>query len=360
MLVLHDTLYATNTAGELHEWIIGGDSLHIVINNGVQAIAKDNLNTLYYIKDNSIFKKRESQVKELPKLQGEIHAMLFDAGNTPVAVTSKGIYINETTYDATGIGYGTYREAIEKYLPIANNYFTDSKGSIWMGYDNGEFGGGITFFNLIDKKYYDYKTFQPEDIAETTGKYYAPKRSRKQQKEAIKKKTRQSEGQAIPYFEIPEATFHQPIKGIAENEKGDFLTSESLMHFYLSGSLTIFEKYEEGCYTRYTLNNLLKFDSQKKDPELIEYLGPVAYNPYNKHFYYYSSEGFFRIERNTAGQYSKEFICNPKIHWNYGMAASVGYRMNVTEFTFTGPDSFVFLTENSIGYYNKGTVSWYK
>ncbi|WP_162927059.1 hypothetical protein [Flavobacterium psychrotrophum] len=105
--------------------------------------------------------------------------------------------------------------------------------------------------------------------------------------------------------------------------------------------------------------NLLTYDYEYLFPDLLEYVGPVTYNAFDKHFYFYTSEGFFRLDKSLFGKYSKTLMIKPGLLWQSGQKAAIGYRMNVIDFQFVAKKSFLFLMEKRVGFYNNGIITWF-
>ena len=172
---------------------------------------------------------------------------------------------------------------------------------------------------------------------------------------------------------------YQNIKGITEDERGNIYTSESLMHFMVSGSITKFRKInKENFYKSIDISEVLEHKVYEKSTEeyidsdgvtktmelaewkeVLEYLGAITHNYFDKHIYYYTNKGFFKIIEKE-NYYSKEFIFRPWITWTYGMSHSVGYQMNVIKMEFVSKQELVFLTSNNgIGYFDGVKVKYF-
>jgi hypothetical protein len=86
-----------------------------------------------------------------------------------------------------------------------------------------------------------------------------------------------------------------------------------------------------------------------------EYIGPSAYNKYNKSIYFYSQNGIFKGELNKDLSKIENWsnIIKPKLHWSQGQPDAVGSPMNVFKLAIIDRDRFLFLTQHDgIGFYD--------
>lgn len=368
---LKGTLYGLTGHGVLRTWSVSSEDSSEVIASDVAAICLRSSDTLAYITRAGILKSIPSGYKA-PQIEteGRVFSLLFDDKGQPVVFSSCGVYYNgNVSFDSSEYHKYNWRD---NEWGAADFYTPDMAGNVWAGYDRGEFGGVLEVFSLKRSGFVKEKK---EVIAiNEDSRYLLPKKKKEKipsEKQfarmvdrANKKRRKEIATQRLMYsdslYSIP---LHQGyhIKGIASDGHGNYLISNSLMHFFVGGDLTLVAKAKKGNYKFYSLNHLLKYQvSPQGEPELDEYLGPVTYNPYNKNFYYYSNRGFIKLTPDKHGVYSGNLVFSPEIPWHSGSRYSVGYAMNVKKFSFTGTDSFVFVTDTAIGYFDNGKVSYYK
>ncbi|KOS06946.1 hypothetical protein AM493_13570 [Flavobacterium akiainvivens] len=292
---------------------------------------------------------------------------LFMYKDMPVVITSRGVYYDGSRYypeDQKALQEMTVRTQGKRHFLTGSLQYLDANGKLWFCYDRGEFGGGIAFFDLNTRKFTaaDNLYFMYDDK-------YEDDESRNR-----------NPGDAVLFAEFPEYVkitetdtlykfpydlYINHMKGIAEDGEGNFLLSESLMHFFLDGNITLLEKsIYDGFYKINRLKGLIGYETLTNDLGIhkitTEYIGPTAYNPFDNHFYYYGSDGFFRISKENE-KYKKELLFKPSLMWDYGMPHAVGAQMNVTKFEFIAPGEVIFLTTNSgIGYYNGKQITYYR
>lgn len=244
--------------------------------------------------------------------------------------------------------------------------FLDKEQRIWMAYDLGEWGGNGCFFDLRLKEFYC-----DESLTSLYHDKYGWENVKNPPFELLQKefpdKIKITDTDTL--YKFPHNLYLSNTKGIAEDDKGNFYITSSMMHFFLEGDISKviksnYKDYYKNIYLDNILKHTVKTDSTDgkiyKLKSIEEYLGPIAFNKYDKHMYYYTNEGFFKIieQENT---YGKQFLFRPYIKWKFGMAHSVGYQMNVTKFEFIEPKTLVFLTSgNGVGIYKDSKITYYK
>jgi hypothetical protein len=335
------------------------------------AVAKSKKNTILIArKDGFIFElKKTAKLKKVDYVEEKIYKILTDKNDDLIIISNKSVKYKDKKYIP------------QKDIPMINRFgelkksdviFLDNQQRIWFGYDRGEWGGDVCFFDLYDKKFYVGESIELEYLI-------------KNDLNSVDKSVIFSEYsdkikiiQNDTLYAFPHNFRVANIKGIAQNADGDIYVSESLMHFFVSGNLTKYKEIVKDYYKDIDITKVLNHNFHKQSiekyidddvikefvnpqwEELIEYLGPIQYNSFDNHIYYYTNNGFFRIIENN-NIYSKEFIFRPWITWTHGFENAVGYQMNVIKFEFLSEKQFVFLTSsNGIGYYDGKTIKYFQ
>ncbi|RYD89682.1 MAG: tetratricopeptide repeat protein, partial [Sphingobacteriales bacterium] len=235
---------------------------------GIRSVKKGRKGSIYALTAQGAFitlsggAKSQAEIQLTPGYQ-----LLLDKNDSPVILSSSGIYYKDSTYlPGKEILQSVSIRQREKSLPYPVVSFIDSQNRLWLGYDHGEFGGGCFIFDLSTLEFVDLDKNKPK-ITLGTLKLHA----------------------------YPNQYIHN-IKDIAEDPEGNLLFSQSLMHFGVTGSLSLAQKRPDRLYnSAIRLNGILDYTTKIKDrSRLAEYLGPVTYNPFNKSFYYYSDKGDYQ------------------------------------------------------------------
>ncbi len=249
----------------------------------------------------------------------------------------------------------------KKKVPISipDLAYIDKRNRLWLSYDRGEWGDDSVIFNLLTKEFQSCDYLYLENTYNTEEDELI---HNKNMLETFPNKLKIVNDSLI--FKFPyNLPINHPIKGISENNNGEILISQSVMHFGFSGGIyLIFE--EEPYFGYYDLTSITERQEIKNENYtnyyIKEYIGTCTFNKFDKHFYYYTDKGFFKITDNYK-VFSKEFIFRPWITWNSGLALAVGYQMNVTKFEFFSKKDFVFISANDgIGYFNGTEVIYFK
>lgn len=328
----------------------------IQYHKNVQTIAQNRKNELCYIKNNELYNYVTGIKQHLSGSKGKVYKLFFDENNNPVVYTSAGILIDGEYY-LPNEGFDITNKPQVCYL--------DERNRLWLGFDSGEMGGELLFFNLKTKEF-----VVPESLL---GMYI--EKYRDTEKTDIDNLLQYDLRDLVTEFPeqvkiINSDTLYKfPInivashpKGITSNQSGTLYITESLVNFVLMNvnivkiSPTVYKDF----YKITFLNDILEHEEIANEMVVAEYIGPIIYNTFDRHAYYYSDLGFFKITENTDGSFAKEFIAKPEISWS-GQPNAVGSGMNVKKFRFTAPDKFFFLTTNNgIGYYNGKTFKYFK
>lgn len=336
----------------------------LFIQNKIKSIYKSKKNKIVALTDTGevLLQKDKSKFNLVDTFEGIPYKILIDKNNDFIIISSKYVrYKNENFVPEKDSPM--YRKAgrvrpSSALIPI-DVFYIDNENRIWLGYDAGEWGGDICFFDLNTKTFYTDKSLSsifddkherlPKNDLELLNEY--PGKVKVIDKDTL--------------IKFPYQLYISNIKGVSQNRDGDFFISESLMHFSVSGGLTILKKTEfDDYYKNVSLDCILEKDSiinvKGNYKFLNEYIGTNTINKFNNSFYYYSDKGFFKIIRNN-NKYSKDFIFKPLIYWTAGLPDAVGYQMSVIKFEFISEKEIVFLTSsNGIGYFDGKTVKYFK
>ncbi len=336
----------------------------LFIQNKIKSIYKSKKNKIVALTDTGevLLQKDKSKFNLVDTFEGIPYKILIDKNNDFIIISSKYVrYKNENFVPEKDSPM--YRKAgrvrpSSALIPI-DVFYIDNENRIWLGYDAGEWGGDICFFDLNTKTFYTDKSLSsifddkherlPKNDLELLNEY--PGKVKVIDKDTL--------------IKFPYQLYISNIKGVSQNRDGDFFISESLMHFSVSGGLTILKKTEfDDYYKNVSLDCILEKDSiinvKGNYKFLNEYIGTNTINKFNNSFYYYSDKGFFKIIRNN-NEYSKDFIFKPLIYWTAGLPDAVGYQMSVIKFEFISEKEIVFLTSsNGIGYFDGKTVKYFK
>jgi hypothetical protein len=387
--VVGNLVYAITKGDSLIQINLKNNRTSIVKNN-VKSITKNQQNKIIALTDKGkvLQQIRKKNFKVVDSFEGNAHKILVDKNNNYIIVTSKYVRYQKENFipeDDSPMYRKAGRVGKSKTLIPIDVYYLDDESRVWFGYDAGEWGGDICFFDLNKKQLFseDYiDTSVPnENYTEEKTDKWNPKIRWKTKAEELKDypdKVKVIEGDTILKF--PSNLYISNIKGITQNEKGDYYIAPSMMLFSVSSELS--KKIKTGqkdFYKEIDISDVLEheiYEEKKQEyidndgkikettshpwKESLEYLGGITYNPYDKKVYYYTNNGFWKLIENE-NTYSKEFIFRPWINWTYGMADAVGYQMNVTKFEFISEKELVFLTTNNgIGYFDGKAIKYFK
>src|SRR5690606_14717669 len=300
---------------------------------------------------------------------GNIYKVFCDKKGHPVVLSSEGVFYQQNQYVPVK-GSPMYRKAgrirASDFLIRADVYFLDShRELIWFGYDAGEWGGNVCFFDLNTKEFSEseslfgmYLDKYPEERSSSD------RPTRADLLKEFPDKIRITQTDTL--YKFPHDLYLSHLKGITADNKGNYWASESLMHFFVNGSITKIEKGEDDFYKSKYLENLplheIRYyndsDQKTRHYQIYEYLGPTTFNPFNESIYYYSDKGFIRIVETADGQYTRECYYRPRLTWTAGLPDAVGYQMNVTKMEFLSEKEIIYLSNRGIGYYD-GILSKY-
>ncbi len=365
-VVVNRTVYAITKGDSLVSFDLKNDKIRYIENNVVALSKTSKGNLILAKKDGLIFRGISKNQHKIDFTEGKIFKIIIDKNDNPIIISNKSIYYKKQHYlpQMKSSMYGMFggNKKGKKQLVPVDVLFLDSNERIWFGYDAGEWGGDICFFDLNTKKFHEGESLR--------SLYYDKYESwPKNQSDLLKEfpdKIKIKGNDTIIAF--PHEFDLSNIKGITEDRNGNIYTATSLMHIMLNGNIIKFIKVEKDYYKAFEMQNILEhkifpnetinFENWLTDIE--EYLGLIQYNTFDEFVYYYTNNGFFKIieKDNTV---SKEFIFRPWITWTYGMPHSVGYQMNVIKMEFISKQELVFLTSNNgIGCFDGEKVKYFK
>ncbi|WP_191858614.1 ligand-binding sensor domain-containing protein [Hanstruepera ponticola] len=371
-VVLENDVYAITKGDSLVAWNTQSNKVKL-INSNSNSITKNSKNEIFAgLSDGRVIVTSSNQIITKVPEEEYIYFILIDNNNKLLIVTNKSFVLDGKIYQPNDknsrfFWRSGYRKPSNSLIK-PDTYFLDSKNRLWLGYDSGEWGGDMCFFNLNTKEFFcddslgsiynDKYGDWPEDDSIIFSEF--------PEKVVITK--------TDTLIKFPHNLYTSNIKGITEDREGNFYTSESLMHFFVDGRIDVLKKTEfEDFYKNESLKYILENETsikeyKNKDGDFIsytkmdikEYLGPISYNPFDYSVYYYTNNGFFRIIKKD-GSYDKELILNPTLTWKAGLPNAVGYQMSVKKFEFLDKNRFVFLTNlNGIGYFDGQKIKYYK
>lgn len=333
----------------------------------VISIAKSITDTYVgFNKNNIVFKIEEDKVKfidtiyfkGIEKIKNFVPYEIISYQNNYIVLTNCGIIFNKIRYKVNKRNVHNLSVS-ERLFDKPDLVYLDTKNRLWLCFDRGEFGESLVFFDLEKKKYFEHEYLSLKNSNYSNNSVeYALKMNKKYSNQTT------LVGDKL-LFKIPyNLPIFFPVKGIAQNENGKFLLTQSLMHFMLNGNLFFLN--EENKYVNYTfLKKLVEYEEPFDENShhfnsTLEYVGGCTFNNFDNFFYYYTNRGFFKIIETDKGV-DRELYLKPMIKWDFGLPNSLGYQMNVTKFEFISEKELVFLTTNNgIGYYNGTEVKYFQ
>ena len=292
------SLYFRNKASAIH--IDKKDNIHVGFENGLVMRINDS----------------DKSWQEIAKIKHPVLSIHSNTRNNYFVILKRGIYDIEhkDTFFPQKINF-TSSFAIKGSEWEPSCSFLDSQDNLWIGFDQGEFGGDLYVFNTIEKKFVNY-------FLEIT--------------KGGKKK---------------EEAYCPPIISVFEDNKRNIFITSGLEHIGLiEGKIIKFSDFKgKVIYDRSGAG----INGEKNG----EYIGPGQFNQYSNRIYYYSDMGFFREKsldkNNDFIGWGKIFT--PKVDWRCSTRRADDYQINVKKFEFINEDDFVFSTNsNGIIYYKDG------
>lgn len=350
--------------------ITNGDSLISInlkkrkvtfLSSDIKSIQKTSNNELIGINSKGeIFTYVNRKLKIIDFVKGKFQKIYLDRNDNPLIFSNLGLYyLKEYHIPTSDLKLFNSRN---KNLPLRfpDYAYIDKKNRLWISYDRGEWGEDTIIFDLLTKKFQSCENLYLNNEFDLVNNKLEFNKVMLDSFPGKLKIVNDSIVYKFPY-QLP---IYNAIKGISENNRNEILITQSLMHFDFSGGIyLIFE--EQPYFSYYDLNSIIEKQNLKNQIEnnyeiINEYIGTCTYNEFDKHFYYYSDKGFFKIIIDKK-IFSKEFIFRPWVTWTSGLALAVGYQMNVNKFEFLSKKEIVFLTANNgIGYFNGNVIIYYK
>jgi hypothetical protein len=211
-------------------------------------IAKTKQNEIIALTDDGKVIKhiRNKKFIVVDSFEGNSHKILIDKNDDFIIVTTKYVRFKYENFSPEKDSpmfrkSGRYR-GNTSLIPI-DVYYLDDENRVWFGYDAGEWGGDICFFDLNKKQLFseDYiDTSVPnENYTEEKTDKWNPKIRWKTKAELLKDypdKVKVIERDTILKF--PSNLYISNIKGVTQNEKGDYYIATSMMHFSVRSELS--------------------------------------------------------------------------------------------------------------------------
>ena len=368
-IVVNNDIYAVTNGDSLVVFNLETNKVRNVF-LGIVAVAKTSKDVIYFLDQSGVLNITSDfvTIEKSGKIKGKSANISVDINDNYVVISDEGIYYQKFNYVPFGDD-GTDRSKFNEdndqteFFAISDVAFINSKNQMILTYDYGEFGGNILYFDLNTKKFLKVNDIYIGGNLKKISYY----KSEEYYEDLLTTFPNQIKrvGDKIVYKFPNGLPIYSGVKGISENNAGDILISQSMMHFTVSGSLYLYKESELPNFNyAEKIKNVLEYSSIFKENDslamLQEYLGPTCFNPFDNSFYYYSDKGFFKISKDKDS-YSKALVFKPKLKWTSGMAHSVGYQMSVKKFEFISENELVFLTvNNGIGYYNGKVVKYFK
>ena len=320
---LSGQIYAVTKHDSLVVWDIENHKT-ISVTQGISAIGKSNSGDFHLVTTDGKVKISGDGIswRDNGSVTGKPYYLLIDKNNIHVIITSDGFYYDSKYYPAPNESpfYYNSNHRCSAFMRKPDVAFLDSSQRIWMAFNDGEFGGSGYFFDLNKKEFY------PEENFYSLYEERYPKKRFKSFKIPYKKLKKEFPNDIVikdndTLYRFPkDVTLLGNTRGITEDSEGNFYTAYSLMHFFLQGSIYKTAKSSiENFYKGVEIDILDKEDywsdsggKMRNIGFIDEYLGPVQYSPFDKHIYFYTNNGFFRLIENGS-VYSKEFVFKPYI-----------------------------------------------
>lgn len=338
----------------------------IQYHKNVATIAQNRKNELCYVKNDILYNYITGIKQPLGGSRGKVYKLFFDENNNPVVYTSAGIFIDGEYYlPNKDDGYSMWSYIENDEYDILNRpkvCYLDEQNRLWLGFDNGQSGGALVFFDLKLRKFIAPNSLFSMYIekyrgTEKVSSNYLMNYDFTELVTEFPEQVKIIENDTLYKFPTNITAGHP--KGVTGNRSRTLYISQSSINFFIMGTsiIKVSHTLHKDFYKIENLNAILNKDEKGN---IAEYVGPVAYNTFDKHAYYYSHLGFFKILGDNYTNFSKELILKPKILWS-GQPDAVGSGMNVKKFEFIAENKFFFLTTNNgIGYYNGTEVKYFK
>lgn len=367
-IVIDKVVYAITKGDSLVIFNLQLNSIIKTIPN-ILAIGKTSKKVIFFVDEKMNIRKTTDFIKSdsIDDVKGKFPKIFFDKNDSCIIITSYEVFYKNKHHVPTK-EFRKYRWIVnigerENLLGNPSLVYVDQKERIWLTYDKGEFGHETCFFDLKSRSFFesDYLYLSTRN---KTVDYYNSEQHNMDLLDSFPNYIKKVKENLIYKFpnNLP---ISYGVKGISENNYGEMLISQSLMHFSVDGNLEIYKESEmKDFYYSYNINQILEYKnfegSKSNSSYLYEYIGYNNFNTFDNSFYYYSDKGFFKILKENE-KYSKQFLFKPQITWTSGMSNAVGYEMNIKKFEFISKSELLFLTSNNgIGYFNGQSVKYFK
>lgn len=271
------------------------------------------------------YDSRQKTWRVLSTYAGKLTGIIFNSRNQCFLITDQGIVdVQSHTNYFPGSSFYTNNQIRYQqgwfYPPVS---FLDYQDNLWLGFDHGEWGGDVFAFDTRQRA---FRRLQTEQIGMT----------------------------------------RNPVNGFCDDQKNVYM-SGGVSHMFLSHGSII--RFTNGVGTpvllskdRETPTEMIVEDPKtgKKQKQMWttwkggHRIGPVAYNPSDKHLYFYSQFGIFKGDPKTNLSDIKRWksVLEPNLSWTAGSPNAAGPAMNVLKMKFTVDGTLLFLTEhNGLGVY---------
>ncbi|AKD56680.1 hypothetical protein [Spirosoma radiotolerans] len=256
----------------------------------------------------------------------KLSSIVFDKKNQCFLITNKGI----VDFQSNTLYFPDSSFSQNKQIRYTGSWFDspvcflDSRDKLWLGFDQGEWGGNVYVFNTQERAF-------------------------------IRLNTKEAD------MEL------NPVNGFCEDQQNVYM-SGGLSHIMLThGSIYRFTNEiatpvllskDKETPMEFLMNDPL---TGKKSKQIgITWkgghrIGPSAYNPTNNCLYFYSQFGIFnaKLGTNLADIKKWQKVFEPKLQWTGGSRYAAGPAMNVLKMQFTADGTLLFLTEhNGLGVFD--------
>lgn len=230
-VVIEKDVFAITKGDSLIKINLNQDKAFLLMKN-VGAIAKDSKIRLLFAKnDGSVFKFiKDGKSKKIAQILGKIFNILVDKHDKLIIISENGV-VYKNKYYLPEKNSSMFRKAgrikANKTLISVDVLFVDHKERIWFGYDAGEWGGDVCFFDIKKTIFLEGESLESF--------HYKKHETSLNDKDLIKlypDKMKVLGSDTLSVF--PHGFYISNIKGIAEDKNGNIYIAESNMHFSIS------------------------------------------------------------------------------------------------------------------------------
>lgn len=337
------------------------DKKRILISDGVSAVAQSK-GELWYGKENgevyAIGKNLKS--KRENRYDSRVNGLFWDKkGNLAVMLSDsflfRGKYLKPDARSSMFWRAGTFHPLTTFQSPDVT--FQDNQDRIWFGYDAGEWGGDLCIFDLKTEQF-ETAEFLFLKYDQKYGEY--PKNNAEYREFSSDFRVKAQD----TLYRIPCEISVNEIKGIAQDKLGNIFLTQDFLSFVVNGRFEMYSFPDNDDFAlshhvpliEYEITPELSFDGKKNfSHEIKESIGPVSFNHFDDRIYYYTSCGFFRVEKD-GNQFSKTFICDPVALLSRQTNSAIS-RLGIRKFEFIDRTRIVFSTcADEFGYFDGKNV----